>query len=235
MFSEYLTTTYLRASAVPNVTSGVAQGASMEKELIYWDPCDAKTDYGFKAVYNFTTLASTDPGLYPNIAAGGLANSPHVGGTDLDNPEYGWHRIGIVYHEEVTNVEAVKGGANAEYYLTVSLYIDGNLVSVLCAEDNMVDAYDLKLYTAEHDGNGGITYTDVAETEGDQSVYVYLLMNYQRVDKSNIPYCVFADAYATCGKSFVQTVEHVDLPTSSYYRADDTKSVTAPVYYRITN
>lgn len=237
LFSKYLTDTYLKASstAPPNVTSGVAQGSSMEKELIYWDPCDSKTDYGFKAVYNFTTLASEDPGLYPNIAAGGLENSPHVGGADLDHPEYGWHRIGIRYHEEVTNVEDVKGGLPAKYYLTVSLYIDGDLVSVLCAEDNMVDAYDLKLYTAVHDGNNGIVYTDVANTNRDQSVYVYLLMNYRYVDSSHVSYCVFADCYATCGKSFVQQVERVDEPVEFIYTTSDVKGITSPVYYRITN
>ena len=244
LFSEFLTETYLRASALPNVTSGIAQGASMEKELIYWDPVGDKTDGGFLAVYNFTTLASTDPGLYPNIGKSAdpysFENYPHVGGEDEENPEFGWHRIGIVYHEEVTNVDAVKGGADAEYYLTVSLYIDGNLVSVLCANDNMVDAYDLKLYTAEHDGNGGITYTDVAETEGDQSVYVYLLMNYKYVSsKIAPPYCVFADCYATCGNDFVQRVTCVDnYPDYREYKyttSDGRTLIDAPLYYRIVN
>ncbi|MBO4283115.1 MAG: endonuclease/exonuclease/phosphatase family protein [Clostridia bacterium] len=243
LFSKYLTETYLKASAGPYVVSGVAEGDSMHYALIYWDPCDAKSDYRFTTTGNFTTVAPEDPGLFPNIATGSeYADFPHVGGEDAENPEYGWHRIGIVYHEEVTNVNAVKGGADAEYYLTVSLYIDGRLVSVLCSTDNLAEDsnnYDLKLYTAESDGNGGIVYTDVAETERDQSVYVYRLRNFQYVSGSKIPYCVFADCYATCGNDFVQRVTCVDnYPDYTEYKyatSDGSKSVDAPLYYRIVN
>ena len=243
LFSKYLTEAYLKASAGPYVVSGVAEGDSMHYALIYWDPCDAKSDYRFTTTGNFTTVAPEDPGLFPNIATGSeYADFPHVGGEDAENPEYGWHRIGIVYHEEVTNVEAVKGGADAEYYLTVSLYIDGRLVSVLCSTDNLAEDsndYDLKLFTAESDGNGGIVYTDVAETERDQSVYVYRLRNFQYVSGSKIPYCVFADCYATCGNDFVQRVTCVDnYPDYTEYKyatSDGSKSVDAPLYYRIVN
>ena len=243
LFSKYLTETYLKASAGPYVVSGVAEGDSMHYALIYWDPCDAKSDYRFTTTGNFTTVAPEDPGLFPNIATGSeYADFPHVGGEDAENPEYGWHRIGIVYHEEVTNVNAVKGGADAEYYLTVSLYIDGRLVSVLCSTDNLAEDsndYDLKLFTAESDGNGGIVYTDVAETERDQSVYVYRLRNFQYVSGSKIPYCVFADCYATCGNDFVQRVTCVDnYPDYTEYKyatSDGSKSVDAPLYYRIVN
>ena len=246
LFSKYLTETYLKASAGPYVVSGVAKGDSMHYALIYWDPCDAKSDYRFTTTGNFTTVADEDPGLYPNMATGSeYADFPHVGGEDEENPEYGWHRIGIVYHEEVINVNAVKGGADAEYYLTVSLYIDGNLVSVLCSTDNLAEDsnnYDLKLYTAEHDGNGGIVYTDVAETNRDQSVYVYRLRNYQSKDEKNgkNSYCVFADAFATCGNDFVQRVTCVDnypdyTTPYKYATSDGSKSVDAPLNYRIVN
>ena len=58
-------------------------------------------------------------------------------------------------------------------------------------------------------------------------------MKYQGTSDSDKAYCVFADAYATCGQSFVQAVERVDLPMTSYYRADDAKTIFAPLYYRI--
>ena len=226
------------------------------KPLCYWSPCDnvsgssCKTAGGFEDPGNFATVAASDPGLFPNMVPpyGGdssvFANYPHIGGSvplncdDIENGcEVGWHRIGLVYHEEVLNVDAVKGGADAEYYLTVSLYLDGTLVSVLCANDN-VDAehgnFDMKLYTAESDGKGGIIYTDVA-SETDQYLYVYRMKYRGNSDDSGkAAYTVFADAYATCGKSFVQAVEHVDLPASSYYRADDAKAFFAPLYYQIT-
>ncbi|MBR4769595.1 MAG: endonuclease/exonuclease/phosphatase family protein [Clostridia bacterium] len=230
------------------------------KPLCYWSPCDnvsrssCKTAGGFEDPGNFATVAASDPGLFPNMIPpyGGdssvFANYPHIGGSvpldcnDIENGcEVGWHRIGIVYHEEVTNEAALRadgtpGATPAEYYLTVSLYLDGTLVSVLCANDN-VDAehgnYDMKLYTAESDGKGGIIYTDVA-SETDQYLYVYRMKYRGNSDDSGkAAYTVFADAYATCGKNFVQTVEPVEYPATSYYRADDTKSIFAPLYYRI--
>ena len=253
LFSKYLTDEYLKSTAGANVTSGVANGTSMHYALMYWDPCDKKTDFGFQSTGNFTTLASEDPGFYPNIVKKNptLADLPHVGGDDANNPDYGWHRIGIVYHEEVTNKaalenDAVAGATPAEYYLTVSLYIDGNLVSVLCSTDNLAEDsnnYDLKLYTAESDGNGGIVYTDVAETERDQSVYVYRLRNFQYVSSGKVPCCVFADASATCGRSFAQRVTQVDTYSdlSAYkfrtfkYSSTNKKLIDAPLYYRIIN
>ena len=242
LFSKYVTTEYLTDGSY--VASGVA-GSSMNKPFIYWDLCDSKSDGGFDVVGNFTAFAATDPGNYPNLASASVyADSPHVGGDDANDPEYGWHRIGIVYHEEVTNKaalenDAVAGATPAEYYLTVSLYLDGDLVYVLGADDNMDDTYDLKLYTAESDGMGGITYTDVAETEGDQSLYVYRLMSYKYVSSSKTPYAIFADAYATCGKDFVQKVGRVDTYPDyvvyKYATSDGKKSVDAPLYYRIIN
>ena len=251
LFSKYLTETYLKASAGPYVVSGVANGTSMQKALIYWDPCDSESDCGFETTGNFDKIAASDPGYYPKIAAPSVfADKPHVGGSDENNPEYGWHRIGIVYHEEVTNAAALRadetpGATPAKYYLTMSLYIDGNLVSVLCSDDNKQGDYDLKLYTAESDGAGGITYTDVAEDNRDQSVYVYRLRNYQwsgyvkDKTKNQYPYCVFADCYATCGQSFVQRVGRVDTYPDyveyKYATSDGSKSVDAPLYYRIIN
>ena len=243
----------LKGSNNPYVVTSVGNSdLSKGKPLCFWSPCDDVTTSAskqtgcFEDAGNFTTVAASDPGLFPNMVppyggdASVFANYPNVGGSVALDPDHtdngcevGWHRIGLVYHEEVLNVDAVKGGADAEYYLTVSLYLDGTLVSVLCADDNLDGDHgnwDMKLYTAQSDGKGGITYTDIAS---DRYVFVYR-MKYQGTSNSSPAYCVFADAYATCGKSFVQTVEHVDLPTSSYYRADDEKAIFAPLYYQIT-
>ena len=238
LFSKYATTQYLNSGAY--LLSGVGHGTSssdLKRGFFYWDLDGSNSDKGFATVGNgnFKVVASEDPGLFPDILDEDpyvYDHFPHVGGADEENPEYGWHRIGLVYHEEVTNVNAVKGGADAEYYLTVSLYIDGVLVSVLCADDNLDGDngnWDMKLYTAQSDGKGGIAYTDIAS---DRYVYIYR-MKYQGTSNSNPAYCVFADAYATCGHSFVQPVEHVDYPATSYYRADNEKAIFAPVYYRI--
>ncbi|MBR6053151.1 MAG: endonuclease/exonuclease/phosphatase family protein [Clostridia bacterium] len=247
LFNKHLNR--LNASNRPFVVSTIGnEDLSKNKPLCYWSPCDNVTGSsctsagGFEDAGNFSTVAAEDPGLFPDMVPpyGGdssvFANYPHVGGSVALDPDHedngcvlGWHRIGIRYHEEVTNVDAVKGGADAEYYLTSSLYIDGNLVSVLCATDNKDNGYDMKLYTAQSDGEGGIAYTDIAS---DRYVYIYR-MKYQGTSNSNPAYCVFADAYATCGHSFVQAVEPVDYPATSYYRAEDRKAIFAPVYYRI--
>ena len=232
LFSKYVTTTYLTDGAY--LQSGVGHSDSLPKALVYWDLCGSKSDDGFEDVGNFTGFAAEDPGNYPNMFSPTVyADKPHVGGDDANNPDYGWHRIGIVYHEEVTNVDAVKGGADAEYYLTVSLYLDGDLVFVMGANDNTDGDNDFKLYTAEYDGNGGITYTDVAETDRDQSVTLFRLYRFKKGSK--VGCCVFADWSATCGKSFVQSVVRVNDPVVSQYSTtpENNKLIDAPVYYRI--
>ena len=252
LFNKHLSR--LKASNNPYVVTSIGNSdLSKGKPLCFWSPCDNVPDSAskqtgcFEDPGNFGTVAEEDPGLYPNMVppyggnASTFANYPNVGGSVALDPDHtdngcelGWHRIGLRYHEEVTNVDAVKGGALAEYYLTVSLYIDGNLVSVLCANDNLDGNngnWDMKLYTAQWDGADGITYTDIAS---DRYVYIYR-MKYQGTSDSDKAYCVFADAYATCGHSFVQAVEPVEYPATSYYRAEDAKTIFAPLYYRIVN
>ena len=78
------------------------------------------------------TSASGNP--YPRMIAGlqGYSSYPNIGGPDQYEPEWGWHRIGIVYHEDVTNLAAVRdNGAAEQYKLTVTVYLDGEVVSVL--------------------------------------------------------------------------------------------------------
>ena len=181
---------------------------------------------------NFVTVASDATGYTPaGMVSGGGAfgDYPNILGADQENPEKGWHRIGIRYHEEVTNVDAVKGGADAEYYLTVTYYVDGVCVAKLCANDCTDGGYDCKLFTAECDGAGGITYTDIPS---DRCVYLYTM---QYKSSSGNTWCTFADAYATCGHDFVQAVERVASPSENWYRAEGAGGARADTYYRITN
>ena len=89
---------------------------------------------------------------YENMNQDGLTFSdyPNIGGTDQSHPEWGWHRIGIKYHEDVTNLAAVESsGADATYKLTVTIYIDGQVVSILSGTDLSNNGKDYKLYTVK--------------------------------------------------------------------------------------
>ena len=146
-----------------------------------------------------------------------FSDYPNIGGTDPDHPEWGWHRIGVQYHEEVTNLAAVRdNGADAEYKLTVTLYIDGEVASILSgtelnAVETVKDAddiiHDYKLYTVASDGAGGLTYTDI-----DGDIWFTAFRIYK--DKADYydAYFIDGDIHVTCGHDFVQNVTRIDNP-----------------------
>ncbi|MBO7377005.1 MAG: hypothetical protein J6V01_07900, partial [Clostridia bacterium] len=98
-----------------------------------------------------------DVTAYPNIGGANKGDGQPLGDT-----QWGWHRISVRFREEVTNVDAVKGGATATYYIQMWVYIDGDLVFHNSGTDHRKDSdgTDRKLYSAASDGAGGITYTE---------------------------------------------------------------------------
>ena len=121
--------------------------------------------------------------------------------------EYGWHRIGIKYHQDV----AVKNNAPV-YTLTATLYVDG--VDVLeykaVHEGNQSEAAKKAalLYTVDV-SNGQITnYHDNID---DRYVY-YFATPTRNATGSDGAYMVIGDMYATCGDGFVVEVDPVKNP-----------------------
>ena len=242
-FSSYLVD-YLDGTNGPAVEARIAnEDYHKSSQLVWWSPCNNCLDSycsvagGFEAPSGLTTTVSDEEVTTPAgmVSDGGTyADYPNIGGSDPENPEYGWHRIGIRIHEEVTTLPTAN--TSAQYLFTVTTYVDGRAVSKLQGTLSRSENY---LYTATYNkSKGKVEYNDIATSK---YVYIYHMkykgINPQNNEKKHFAYCVFADAYATCGKDFVQTVEHVHPidpgPDRGGYRAENEKLVNCPRYYRI--
>ena len=165
-----------------------------------------------------------DPTAYPNIGGSNPGDGVSHGDT-----QWGWHRIGMKLHEELTNKAAVSGGAAATYRVTCELYIDGVLVSILGR--NAGDGKWLEenlLYTAQSDGQGGITYSDMAATKW---LFIFFANN-PKTETGETAYFIYKDVFATCGQGFVQDVTKVPSPTAASYTLPDSTVVSGKTWYR---
>ena len=243
LYNHYMVQ-YLENDNDPYVTARIAkENFSENSPLAWWSPCaNCPSSYctyagGFESTAHIETPVSDDEVTTPAgmVSPGGsYADYPNIGGSDPDNPEYGWHRIGFRIHEEVTTLPTAN--TEAEYLITVTTYVDGVAVAKLQGPLNANRTANY-LYTASYNASTGkVEYTDIASNR-----YVFLYrMKYKgnNTGKSKSAYCVFADAYATCGKEFVQQVERVtpvaDGPHDGGYRAGNDKGMAeGDRYYQI--
>lgn len=216
-------------------------GAQNAKSIAYLGLTNDAQSTGAKIAgafeYPCPQIATPEEGnLYPNMNKDEQTfdDYPNIGGSDPDHPEWGWHRIGIRYHEEVTNLALVESsGVAAEYKLTVTLYVDGEIVSVLSgteleAVQTVKDAddivHDYKLYTVKKVGDE-LQYSDI---NGDY----YLLSFYIWKYKAELydTYFIDGDFFATCGHDFVLPVTRIDNPAERTETVDG-KDFVAPFYY----
>ncbi|MCQ2414080.1 MAG: hypothetical protein MJ082_04730 [Clostridia bacterium] len=181
---------------------------------------------------SLTTVEVGPAGM--NKVSPNYSDYPNIGGADQANPEYGWHRIGIKVHQEVTNEDALKadttaGATKATYYMYVEVYLDGALLYKLSGTSaTKLPPVTNLLFTAESDGNGGIVYNDIGE---EKYIFILRMPGYFTLD--GFAYLVYADYSATCGTDFVQQVTRVDTPAANTYTAADGAVIDAPIYYSL--
>ena len=153
---------------------------------------------------------------------------PNLGGTDEENPEWGWHRVGIRYREELINAEKVREEtADAAYNLEMWVYIDGTLVIHASASDLIAyDDTDRKLFSAASDGAGGIAYVE------NDDLYLHgAFLNSTAMTEENTGYFAIADYAATLGSDFVLPVRKVADPSPATLEVEAGVFVTATVWY----
>ncbi len=153
---------------------------------------------------------------------------PNLGGTDEEHPEWGWHRVGIRYREELVNAEDVREEtADAAYNLEMWVYIDGTLVIHASASDLIAyDDTDRKLFSAASDGAGGIAYVE------NDDLYLHgAFLNSTAMTEENIGYFAIADYAATLGSDFVLPVRKVADPSPATLEVEAGVFVTATVWY----
>ena len=243
LFNQYLAD-YIDNSNKPYVEARIANSNySSQSTFSWWSPCDVCSGSdcayagGFDAIGGLNTVVSDEEVTTPagmTSGGGSYSDYPNIGGADQANPEYGWHRIGIRIHEEVTALPTAV--SDAEYLFTVTTYIDGRAVSKL---QGLLSKPENYLYTATYNpGTGKVEYTDIGASK---YVFIYR-MKYKGITAENdkdkkFAYCVFADAYASCGKDFVQQVERIDPvawgPDDGGYRTSNEKGIYGARYYRI--
>ncbi|MBR4769770.1 MAG: hypothetical protein IK090_02440, partial [Clostridia bacterium] len=199
----------------PYATSNIAKSdASDENTLTWWSLTNNVDDSWCKFAGGFEAgclqRVAPDGAAYTPIgmcaSGGNYAAYPNIGGSDKDNPEYGWHRFGLRFHQEVVNESIVRAGGTAIYEFTITLYFDGEPVSMLIGKttaDQKVPKDVNYLFTAAYDETDGIKYSDNADA--DRTVFA-ILVNTMVAKADTVAYWADADYAYTCGKDFVQKV-----------------------------
>ena len=221
------------------LTSGSGAGDG-NKNIIYWSLTSniKGSDCKFAGGFEWGGISS-DPGdnPYPRFAGkyDDITAYPNLGGnnngdgTAQVNNLYGWHRIGVRYRNEVTNVNAVKGGAAATYNLVMWVYIDGVLVIHAYETDHKADSEpkDRKLFSAAYDGAGGITYTE------NDSLYLHSAYLNSKKMKTGKGYFEIADFSVTIGSNFVQNVRKVTSPTPTEFEVENDVFIPTTMWYEL--
>ncbi|MBP5610410.1 MAG: hypothetical protein J6X72_03630, partial [Clostridia bacterium] len=213
--------------------------------VLYWSPrnditySDAIFAGAFEWMGNFGTPISDSEVTTPATMCGvnpNYSDYPNVGGADQNNPEYGWHRIQIRVHQELIDEAALKAEAAGtaagvkDYVAVATVYVDGTAAFKLSTGTKGLQKIQDNLFTAEADGNGGITYTD-----GNASVIAFYL-NRTRAVLDKVAYVAVADINVTCGKEFVQKdLSKVAYPAPKTLVVDEDAGVEidAPMYYTV--
>ncbi|MBP5428309.1 MAG: hypothetical protein J6Z04_03370 [Clostridia bacterium] len=211
------------------ITNKSGGGTTVLAWMSYQDGAKG-SDCPFMGGFEWGAFGTPEDGTSAGMcgSSGAWADYPNIGGADRENPEWGWHRVQIRVHQELTNAAAVASGASAVYYMYSVVYIDGVQVSKL-SETGASPAGSL-LFTAANDGADGITYTDIAD---DSILYGF---NSQIAKKnSGVGYLVYGDYSVSCGRTFAQSVTRVDSPAAATYvtRADGGVEIPAPAYFTI--
>ena len=231
----------LTSAGYADVRLAGSDGTTGTTNVIFWsltNDCDL-SDCDYAGGFEWGGIDKSEQGNpYPKMTGnnGGVGvgsdyeDFPNIGGTDVDHPEWGWHRVQIRVHQELTNESNVRNnGATAQYKLTSTGYIDGDVAWVLSATDLKKDSYDRKLFTATG-GGGTITYTQNDET------YLFPFYLNNKIAKSGeTVYFEIGDLFVTIGSDFVQNVVRIDNPTPATLEVETGVSVTSTMWYRLAD
>lgn len=172
---------------------------------------------------------------------------PNMSGAAADSIEWGWHRVTIKLHQELTNEDALKadetaGATAAEYKLTGTYYIDGVKLAELSyngtgnsEDDNGVKWWgsnmEKGLFRATSNGEGGITYLD--RTNGLPNVGIWFEGTANSADDPG--YVVCGDIRFTCGQEPAMKVSRVNSPDAATYQIVEGVEVPGAVYFQLND
>ena len=206
------------------------------KPLYYFSPVagcptsDATVAGAFEWMGNFKTTVSDDEVTTPSSMmspSSNYADYPNIMGADEANPEYGWHRVGIRYHLEL--IDGKTGQDLKDYIGTATVYLDGTAIYKLSTGSLGMQVKESQLFTAEVDGEGHVTYSDV------DGFVIPFQINRATAKADTVVYVALADVYVSCGKGFVMPVEKVVNPADATLEVAEGVEIAAPVYFQPAN
>ena len=223
---------------------------SMYDADIYWvalkddaSGCHSPYAGGFERCATLRTVEYGPEGMGARISGAGTeyADYPNVGGSDRANPEYGWHRLAFVYHQELLNADALAADTTpnatpAEYLVTSTGYLDGEMIFKLSNRTSpnfaASDAFTENgvLFTAKSDGKGGVVYTDSPNNKNTTWIKIP-----SKCTSTGTAYAVVADYYVTAGHDVVMQVERNATPAANTYTTNDGTVINAPIWYRLAD
>lgn len=191
------------------------------------------SDCRYAGGFEYTDLGDVEYPAGVSMSGGSAAfdQFPNLAGPNQANPEYGWHRVTFILHQEVTNVapledDATAGKTAAQYKLTGTYYIDGVKLAQLSYSGNGSEYWGKPesknknsmhkgLFSARSDGNGNVIYKDCFElTSSNKSTHAFVgFIGVKALDAEAPGYIVYGDLSFTCGKAPVQNVERAADPT----------------------
>ena len=171
------------------------------------------------------------------VGNGDYDDYPNIGGSDEAHPEYGWHRLAIVFHEEVLKTSGVSNGGSGDvvnassYRISSTCYIDGVQVYTLSNRSDGAFAASTfrngQLLFTTNQSDAPFTYTEMT----DRTV-VGLEIPVQKTSSGNA-YAAYADYSLTVGTTFVQQVKKVASPTAATYKTADGTDIVGTFWYEI--
>ena len=189
---------------------------------------DAQFYGAFEYTGNYKTPVSDLEVTTPTgmVSAGeNFSDYPNIAGDDEANPEWGWHRMGIRIHVEL--LDGKTGEDLKDYVAVMTCYIDGVALYKLSTGGEGLPKDVAKLFTAESDGQGGVTYGDPDENE-----IVAFEIPHAKSKVDNYVYFAIDDLTITCGKGFVKPVEKVTNPTAATYTVAEGVEVASTVWFK---
>ena len=168
------------------------------------------------------------------------ADFPNIGGPDQANPEWGWHRVVIVVHEELVDEAALKTkladptkqAEKEDYRISFTCYVDG--VKLYTLSNRADPAFkestyrtENMLFTVTSDGEGGLVYHDI---DASKNVTWIQIPTFQTTEGT--AYAVYADEAIFAGSDFAQKVMKVTAPADNVYTTADGAEIPAKIWYK---
>ena len=191
---------------------------------------DAEFSGAFEYMGNFDTPISDAEVTTPATMcrkSPNYSDYPNIAGPDEANPEYGWHRVGIRYHLELT--EGKTGEALTDYVAIATCYVDGVAIFKLSTGANGMQSWESMLFKAESDGEGGVVYSDAG------NFIIPFQINKAQSKVETTAYLALADVYVSCGKDFLMKVEKVATPDAATLEVAEGVEISAPLYFKLAD